>query len=83
LNNIATEDELHGIGEDENVLEDTSLLNDGNIPPDGAGRRKFFSKSSNLSRYFFEPDYVYTFDFYSNFFSNYQETPGRLARWCW
>jgi len=130
-NKISTEDELCGISSDGEVIEDTSLLNDDNIPHDGAGRRKFFSKSSNLCRYFFEPDLMYTFDFYSNFFSptkfslemgpllsidlipyfngyplflsmakdkssgeylwateiwhkrllNYEETPGRLARW--
>lgn len=123
-------DELHGISSDGEVIEDTTLLNDDNIPQDGAGRRKFFSNSSNLCQYFFEPDLMYTFDFYSNFFSptkfslemgpllsinlipylsgpiflsmakdkssgeylwateiwhkrllNYEETPGRLARW--
>jgi hypothetical protein len=69
LSNIATEDELHGIGADMNVQEDTALLNDENIPRDGPGRKRFFSKSSNLSRFFFEPAFIYTFDFYSNFFS--------------
>jgi hypothetical protein len=69
LSNIATEDELHGIGADMNVQEDTALLNDENIPRDGPGRKRFFSKSSNLSRFFFEPALIYTFDFYSNFFS--------------
>ena len=132
LNKSSTQDELHGLGADGNIKEDTSLLNDDNIPKDGAGRRKFFSKQSNLSRFFFEPDMVYTFDFFSNYFSpstfsleigpmsidlvpyfngfplflsmakdkssgeylwateiwhkrllNYQETPGRLSRWCW
>lgn len=129
--NNSTGDELCGISSDGEVIEDTTLLNDNSIPQDGAGRRKFFSKSSNLCRYFFEPDLIYTFDFYSNFFSptkfslemgpllsfdticylngqplflamakdkssgeylwatemwhkrllNYEETPGRLARW--
>jgi hypothetical protein len=132
LNKSSTQDELHGLGADGNIKEDTSLLHDDNIPKDGAGRRKFFSKESNLSRFFFEPDMVYTFDFFSNYFSpstfaleigpmsidlvpyfngfplflsmakdkssgeylwateiwhkrllNYQETPGRLSRWCW
>ena len=67
---FSAEDELHGISADGNVIEDTSLLNDDKIPQDGAGRRKFFSKSSNLGRFYFEPDnLLYTFDFYSNFFS--------------
>ena len=125
------ENELYGIDIDGNVVEDTSLLQDVDIPRDGAGRRKFFSKSSNLSRFVFDPCFVYTFDFFSNFFNpnrfsleigplsfdilpyfngyplflsmakvkssgemiwateiwhkrllNYEETPGRLSRWC-
>eukprot|EP00986_Skeletonema_menzelii_P020590 scaffold31714_cov148-Skeletonema_menzelii.AAC.4 len=133
VTDFSAEDELHGISTDGNVIEDTCLLNDAKIPQDGAGRRKFFSKNSNLSRFYFEPDLMYTFDFYSDFFSptkfslemapllsidimryfngyplflsmakdkskgeylwateiwhkrllNYEETPGRLARWCW
>ena len=62
-------EEILGLGDDGNVIEDTSLLNDSEIPKDGAGRRKFFSRSNNLSRFYFEPEeFIYTFDFYSNFF---------------
>lgn len=60
--------EVHGIGDDGNVIEDTHLL-DESIPQDGDGRRKYFAKSCNLERYYFEPDLVYTFDFFANFFS--------------
>ena len=61
--------DMYGVGDDGNVIEDTSLLNDGTIPQDGVARRKYFSSASNLERYYFETDLVYTFDFYANFFS--------------
>lgn len=60
---------VHGIGDDGNVMEDTSLLDDESIPQDGVARRKYFAKNCNLERYYFEPDLVYTFDFFANFFS--------------
>lgn len=60
--------EMHGIADDGNVIEDTHLL-DESIPQDGDGRRKYFAKSCNLERFYFEPDLVYTFDFFANFFS--------------
>ena len=63
------ENELHGIGPDGNVIEDTSLLGDDEIPKDGAGRRKYFSKQSNLKRYIFDTSRIYTFDFYSSYFN--------------
>lgn len=61
--------DMHGIGDDGNVIEDTHLLEDECIPQDGVGRRKYFAKNCNLERYYFEPDLVYTFDFFANFFS--------------
>lgn len=62
-------DDFYGMGDDGNIIEDTSLLGDESVPQDGVARRKYFSKSSNLDRYYFEPDLVYTFDFFANFFS--------------
>ena len=56
---------MYGVGDDGNVIEDTSLMNDDSIPQDGVARRKFFSSVSNLERYYFETDLVYTFDFVS------------------
>lgn len=61
--------EMYGVGEDGNVIEDSSLLNDDSVPSDGVARRKFFSVTSNLEKHYFELDLVYTFDFYANFFS--------------
>ncbi|KAL3781224.1 hypothetical protein HJC23_003541 [Cyclotella cryptica] len=69
LDHIKDRHEIHGIGEDGNVIEDTSLLEDSGVPDDGVARRKYFAKNSNLERFFFETEFVYTFDFYSNFFS--------------
>lgn len=62
-------DNMHGIGADGNLIEDTSLLSDTAIPRDAIARRKYFAKTSNLEKYYFEPDFVYTFDTYVNFFS--------------
>ena len=62
-------DDMHGIGTDGNLIEDTSLLGDSAIPRDAITRRKYFAKTSNLEKYYFEPDFVYTFDTYVNFFS--------------
>lgn len=61
--------ELHGIGEDGNVIENTALLEDDDIPQDGVARRKYFSKNCNLERYYYETEFIYTFDFFANFFS--------------
>ncbi|KAL9183693.1 hypothetical protein ACHAXT_004549 [Thalassiosira profunda] len=61
--------DIHGVGDDGNVMEDTSLLEDDSIPADGVARRKYFSRNCNLERHFFEPGLVYTFDFFANFFS--------------
>lgn len=63
------EDEIYGVGEDGNVIENTLLLDNANIPQDGVGRRKYFSKNCNLEQFYFEPQFVYTFDFFANFFS--------------
>ncbi|KAL7550597.1 hypothetical protein ACHAWF_013818 [Thalassiosira exigua] len=60
---------IHGVGTDGNVIEDTSLLADDSVPQDGVARRKYFAKNCNLEKYFFEPDLTYTFDFFANFFS--------------
>jgi len=62
-------DDMHGFGADGNLIEDTSLLGDTAIPRDAIARRKYFAKTSNLEKYYFEPDFVYTFDTYVNFFS--------------
>lgn len=75
-----TEDEKDGplglVGEDENgeIIEDSTLLGDPSVPRDAAARRKYFSKRENLERFYFEPDLVYTFDFYANFFSPVRHT---------
>ena len=62
------DNQLHGIGDDGNVIEDTTLLQ--GVPQDGVARRKFFSSNTNLEQFYFEPDdLVYTFDFFANFFS--------------
>lgn len=63
------ENDIHGVGEDGNVIEDTSLLDDTSVPQDGVARRKYFSKNDNLEKFYFETEFVYTFDFYANFFS--------------
>ena len=63
------DNELRGVGSDGNIIEDTSLLEDDSIPQDGVARRKHFAENCNLERHYFEPDLVYTFDFYANFFS--------------
>ncbi len=63
---------FYGIGEDGNVMENTFLLGDVEVPDDGVARRKYFSKTSNLEKYHFETDFVYTFDFFSNFFAPYR-----------
>ena len=63
------DEDMHGIGEDGNVIEDTRLLGDDSVPQDGIARRKYFAKNCNLERFHFEPGFVYTFDTYVNFFS--------------
>ena len=69
------DNQLHGIGDDGNVIEDTTNLNKTThintiVPQDGVARRKFFSSNTNLEQFYFEPDdLVYTFDFFANFFS--------------
>ena len=64
-----SESMIHGVGHDGNIIEDTALLGDSCVPQDGVARRKYFSKNTNLERFYFETEYVYTFDFYPNFFS--------------
>jgi hypothetical protein len=64
-----SESDIHGIGDDGNVIEDTTLLDDAAIPSDGVSRRKYFAKNCNLEKYYYEPELLYTFDFYANFFS--------------
>lgn len=66
---IRDENSIHGVGEDGNVIEDISILNDLTVPEDSVARRKYFSKISNLEKFHFETDFIYTFDFYANFFS--------------
>ena len=61
-------DKLLGEGARGEIIEDCSLLGDA-IPKCPEKRRKFFCKQENLQNYYFEPAYVYTFDFYANFFS--------------
>jgi len=62
------ESHFYGVGEDGDIIENTILLGDVEVPQDGLARRKYFSKNSNLAKYHFETDFVYTFDFFSNFF---------------
>ena len=62
------DNQLYGIGDDGNVIEDTHI--NITVPQDGVARRKFFSSNTNLEQFYFEPDdLVYTFDFFANFFS--------------
>jgi len=51
------------------IEEDTTLLADPSIPKGAEKRKIFFSKKTNLERFHFETDLLYTFDFYANFFS--------------
>jgi hypothetical protein len=57
-----------GEGEKGEIVEDCTLLGD-DVPKCSERRRKFFCKPENLEKYYFEPSFVYTFDFYANFFS--------------
>jgi hypothetical protein len=63
------DEDMHGVSEDGSVIEDTRLLDDDSVPQDGVARRKYFAKNCNLERYYFEPEFVYTFDTFVNFFS--------------
>ena len=64
------DNQLYGIGDDGNVIEDTTQINITSSCRDGVARRKFFSSNTNLEQFYFEPDdLVYTFDFFANFFS--------------
>jgi len=63
------DEDMHGVSEDGSVIEDTHLLEDDSVPQDGVARRKYFAKNCNLERYYFEPEFVYTFDTFVNFFS--------------
>lgn len=64
-----SDDKLFGEGEQGTIVEECSLLGPA-VPKSSEKRRKFFSKQENLEKYYFEPDeYVYTFDFYANFFT--------------
>lgn len=58
-------------GESENggITEDTTLLRDSSVPKKAELRRKYFSKQKNLEKFYFEPNLVYTFEFFANFFS--------------
>jgi hypothetical protein len=58
------------IGENDTggIIENTTILGD-QVPNSSEQRRKFFSKLENLQNFYFETEYLYTFEFYSNFFS--------------
>ena len=62
------EHELFGQSEDRVIIENSSLLGP-EVPRSSEGRRDFFSRRENLQKYYFETDYIYTFEFYCNFFS--------------
>lgn len=65
---VTSDDKLLGEGERGEIIEDSSLL--GLVPKCSEKRRKFFCKQENLESYYYEPnDYLYTFDFYANFFT--------------
>jgi hypothetical protein len=61
-------DDIFGENESGGVIEETSMLGS-EVPKSSEQRRKFFAKSENLQNYHFEPEHMYTFEFYSNFFS--------------
>ena len=50
------------------IQEDTRLLNDPDCPTNGDRRRKYFGVDANLLKHHFEPDLVYTFDYYQHYF---------------
>jgi len=54
------------------IREDTSLLNDPDVPTNGDKRRKYFGIQENLEKYHFEKDLVYTFDYYQHYFDSTQ-----------
>ena len=60
-------DNLYGEGPNGEIIEDSSLLGD-EVPSTSEKRRKYFAKEENLVKYFFEPNFLYTFEFYANFF---------------
>jgi len=60
---------IWGQSETGEIIEDLSLLNDPAIPKNAEKRRKYFNKKENIEKFFFEPDLVYSFDFFANFFS--------------
>lgn len=62
-------DKIIGTDGSGQVIEDISLLNDADIPKNGEKRKKYFSKNKTLKKYFYEPDKLYTFEFYSNWFN--------------
>lgn len=63
-----TDDYIIGENETGGIVEDTTMLG-GEVPSSSEQRRKFFSKLENLQNYYFETEHLYTFEFYSNFFS--------------
>lgn len=62
-----SDDGLYGEGPNGEIIEDSRLLGD-EVPSNSESRRKYFAKQENLVKYYFEPDHLYTFDFYANFF---------------
>jgi len=50
------------------IQENTLLLDDPDVPKNGDKRRKYFGHQANLEKYHFEPDLVYTFDYYQHYF---------------
>jgi len=51
------------------IIEENALLNDPNVPKDGEKRKRYFAKLENLEKFYYETEYVYTFNFYANFFN--------------
>jgi hypothetical protein len=48
------------------VTENTELLGP-EVPKNGDKRRKFFASKKNLEKYYFDPELVYTFDYYQHY----------------
>ena len=69
ISSFSSNGSIVGLDERGGIIEDTSLLEDDTIPKEPELRRKFFAKQENLKQFYFEPNLLYTFEFYANFFS--------------
>jgi len=59
--------DVYGTEESRFTIEENTDLLGPEVPKDGEKRRKYFAVSENLEKYHFEPNLVYTFDYYQHF----------------